>query len=218
MLDGLSQIFGEIFGNASPSGGMVGLAVGAALLASALFKFASEQFREIMKSLFADSWQAVIALAVASGGFLLLADRYYTPAILGLVAVAACLWASRGKRKLAEGAKLGRISMSGFPVASLVLMILFPVYVTAHLVEKQFAGALERKLLEQEHTMTVAFILPSYNRSEDLDEQSALELEKEFFKQIYRTLHESPLMNYNNVDVRPMSVPAAFHDLKSRRL
>ena len=54
MPDWFSQLLDTFFANESPSGGLVGLAVGAAVLATSLLKFASEQFRDLMATLRAD--------------------------------------------------------------------------------------------------------------------------------------------------------------------
>lgn len=215
MAEWLDQLFKGFVSAEAPSGGIVGLAVVAGVVATVLFKFAGEQFRKLMNKLFEASWQAVIALAVGSGGYVLLDSKRYAPAILGLIAVIICLWASHTGAKISDHSRFAKLPLSKYPVATLVLILLAPAYLLAHLVEAQVVSRYEEQLIEQEGRIVVGFVLPSHIPTEDPDEISTLQLEKSIFEQLYATLQDAPFTAYDNVDVLPRGISTDdFESLK----
>lgn len=221
MAEDFARSVQDLIASALPSGGKVGLAAVVFVAAVFLVKFASERASSRVQKLFDESWQAVLALALAGGGFLLFPQPRYVPLVLGLIAAIVCLWASNSSANSSDSdAKLQfwRYPIRRASIATLVLALFVPVYFIAHVVEHQFLLERAARLKAEEGQVIVAFVLPSHKPAEDyLDLVDSAEFEKRTFEQIYVTLRDAAAASELKVEILPVNASIAeFESLKQR--
>lgn len=221
MAEAIARWIENFIATALPSGGQMGLAAVVFAAAAYLFKFASERASARMKKLFDGSWQAVAALALAGGGFIYFSQPRYSPLILALIAAVACLWASHSgaaKPDRSAAPRISRFSIRGVSLATLILVLLVPVYAVSHVVEWRISLQREARLQEEEGQVIVAFVLPSYKPTEDLtsaDAEAPSAFEKRTFEQIYITLLNAAEAIDLKVEILPINISIdEFENLK----
>ena len=175
--------------------GALGIAIAAAI---ALLKMVGSEIKSRIEQLLKNNVQALAALGLGAGGFLLIEPARYAPFLSGCIVAGLCVWVSKVPPSWLSHERLR--TRFGKPSAATIALLLFvPFYVGAHIVEDRLEERRWQRLLESEAEVLVAFVLPTDKRQEAIDDA----MEHRTFNEIYKSLRDGFFDADPVVEVRP---------------